>query len=100
MIAPTTIRQQLREFILGNFLFGRERPFGDEDSIAREGIVDSTGVLQLVSFLEETYNITVEDEELTPENLDSIGSITAYIYLKQSAIYAADDCKSTHGEQS
>ena len=100
MLTPITIRQQLCEFILGNFLFGRERPLGDEDSLAEEGIVDSTGVLQLVSFLEETYNITVEDEELTPENLDSIGSITAYLYRKQSLIYAADDCERNRGRQS
>jgi acyl carrier protein len=100
MLAPATIRQQLREFIFENFLFGRERPLGDEDSLAKEGIVDSTGVLQLVSFLEETYNIAVEDEELTPENLDSIGSITAYLYRKESAIYAADDFKGSRGEQS
>jgi acyl carrier protein len=85
MLAPTTIRQQLCEFIGGNFLFGRECLLADEDSLAEQGIVDSTGVLQLVSFLEETYSITVEDEELTPENLDSIGSITAYLYRKQSA---------------
>lgn len=99
MAAPITIRQQIREFILRNFLFGRERPLGDKDSLAKEGIVDSTGVLQLVSFLEETYNITVEDEELTPENLDSIDSITAYLHRKQSAMYAADDGKSGRGEQ-
>jgi acyl carrier protein len=86
MCAAGTIEQQLREFILTNFLYGRERCVKGEDSLAGEGIVDSTGVLQLVAFLEETYGISVEDEELTPENLDSIRSIIAYLGRKTSAI--------------
>ena len=80
------IEQQLREFILTNFLYGRGRRVKEDDSLAGEGIIDSTGVLQLVAFLEETYGITVDDEELTPDNLDSIRNIVAYLRRKQSSM--------------
>jgi len=56
----------------------------DDSSFLEEGVIDSTGVLELVGFLEENYNIKVEDEELIPENLDSIKNICAYIKLKRS----------------
>jgi acyl carrier protein len=86
MLAASTIGQKLREFIQANYLYGREYRLKDDDSLAAEGIIDSTGVLQLVTFLEETYEITVEDEELTPENLDSVSSIAAYICRKRSVV--------------
>ncbi len=76
---------EIRNFIACNFLYGREQIFGDSDSFLNEGIIDSTGVLQLVSFLEETYGITVEDEELHPDNLDSIKNVTAYLARKLSS---------------
>jgi len=50
-----------------------------------EGIIDSTGILELVTFLEEEYSITVEDEELVPENLDSINNVTAFLERKIAA---------------
>ncbi len=86
MSATNVVAQQVREFIVANFLYGQERAFKDDDSFLNEGIVDSTGVLQLVSFLEETYGITVEDEDLIPENLDSISSITAYLSRKMEPV--------------
>ena len=73
---------EVRDFVASNFLYGQERSFGDDDSFLGEGIIDSTGVLQLVSFLEETYGITVEDEELRPDNLDSVNNVTAYLSQK------------------
>jgi len=85
MPVAETVAQNIREFITANFLYGQERPLKDDDSFLGEGIVDSTGVLQLVSYLEETYGFTVEEEELTPENMDSVGSVTAYVCRKLSA---------------
>jgi acyl carrier protein len=76
------IVQQLRSFIVENFLFGEEGSLKDADSFLETGILDSTGVLQLVGFLEENYGITFEEEELTPENLDSINNIIAYLNRK------------------
>ncbi len=82
MAEARSIAQQVRQFIVDNFLYGQERDFGDDASFLAEGIVDSTGVLQLVTFLEESYGITVDDEDLIPENLDSINCVTAYICRK------------------
>ena len=82
-----TIEKQIRDFIVDNFLFGApDNGLEDKDSLLDKGIIDSTGVLELVSHLEETYSIQVEDEELIPENLDSIEAVTAYIQRKQSRV--------------
>jgi acyl carrier protein len=76
------IRDKVRAFIVENFLFGNEDGLKDDSSFLDEGIIDSTGILELVSFLEEEFGIAVEDEELIPENLDSIGNVTAYLERK------------------
>ncbi len=77
------ITTQVKSFIVDNFLFGQG---GDkittDASLMDNGIVDSTGVLELVAFLEETWSIEVEDEELIPENLDTLGNITRFIQRK------------------
>jgi len=86
MFDESTIAHQVREFIMSNFLYGQERLLLDTDSFLGEGIVDSTGVLQLVAFLEETYGIAVPDEDLTPENLDSINSVSAYLCRKTNVL--------------
>jgi acyl carrier protein len=79
-----TLEHQIRDFIIENFLFGEsDNGLQDTDSLLDKGIIDSTGVLELVSHLEETYEIQVEDEELIPENLDSIAAVTNYIQRKQ-----------------
>ena len=62
-----------------------ENGFKDTDSFLEQCIIDSTGVIELVSFLEETYNMQIEDEELIPENLDSIANVAAYIERKWSS---------------
>ncbi|MCP4372534.1 MAG: acyl carrier protein, partial [Deltaproteobacteria bacterium] len=72
-------------FIVENFLFGSEDGLKDETSFLEEGIIDSTGILELVTFLEEEFSITVEDEELVPENLDSINNVTAFLERKIAA---------------
>jgi acyl carrier protein len=77
------LSQQVRDFVVENFLFGREEGLTEESSFLEEGIIDSTGVLELVAFLEKTFAIVVEDAELTPENLDSITAVCAYLERKQ-----------------
>lgn len=76
------IKDKIRGFIVENFLFGNAEGLEDGTSFLEDGIIDSTGVLELVSFIEETYSFTVEDEELVPENLDSINNVTAYLQRK------------------
>ena len=75
-------KSKIRAFIIENFLFGNDNGLKDETSFLEEGIIDSTGVLELVNFLEEDFDITIEDEELIPENLDSIDNVTSYLEKK------------------
>jgi len=77
------IAETMRQFIIENFLFDEDESLQKDTSFLENGIIDSTGILELVVFLEETYEITVEDEELIPENLDSIGNIVQYLAKKQ-----------------
>jgi acyl carrier protein len=79
------IRNELREFIFSNFLMARSaEELQDSDSLQKRGIIDSTGILELVDFIEEKYNIHINDEELTPENLDSINNICRYLEKKRA----------------
>jgi acyl carrier protein len=77
------IKETIREFVLNNFLKGdRSRKLVDDTSFIEEGIIDSIGVLELVAFLEETFGFRVEDEELIPENLNSIVRLVTYVESK------------------
>ena len=83
------LRQALRSFIVGHFLFGEDNGMGDGESLLERGVLDSTGVLELVSHLEEKYGIKVADDELIPENLDSINSLVTFVSGKQKAAQSA-----------
>ena len=84
MVRQDNLRKVLREFIVETFLFGDDsEAFEDSDSFMQKGIIDSTGVLELTSFLEEKYGVKVEDEELIPANLDSIDNLIGFIGRKQ-----------------
>lgn len=72
----------LREFITTNFLLGYPGTLSDQDSFLDSGIVDSTGILEFVGFLEEKWGITVADEELLPENFDTLERLTAFVVRK------------------
>ncbi len=76
------LKEKIRNFIVENFLFGNDDGLLDDSSFLEEGIIDSTGILELVSFLEEEFGITVDDEDLIPENLDSINNVTNYLAKK------------------
>jgi acyl carrier protein len=73
----------IRQFIVENFIFGEDGNLKEETSFLESGIIDSTGILELVSFLEEKFGISVADEELVPENLDSIANVVAYLIKKK-----------------
>jgi acyl carrier protein len=75
-------QQQIRDFIIQNFLFGDAGKLDDSASMLDKGIIDSTGILEVVQFLEDTFKISVLDEELLPENLDSVINIAAYLDRK------------------
>ena len=77
------IENDVREFMTDNFLFGRTNVSLDgDDSLLEEGLIDSTGVLELVTFIEDKFDVTVEDEELVPDNLDSINRLITFIEAK------------------
>ena len=78
-----TVAQQVRSFLVENYMMGQEFSLDDGDSFLENGIIDSTGVLQLVAFLQETYGFTVEEGELRPENFDSINNISGYVSRKR-----------------
>lgn len=78
------VHDQLRDFIAENFLFGdTARMPGDQESLLGSGVLDSTGVLELIEFLEEQFAISVADTETVPTNLDSISGITRYVASKR-----------------
>jgi acyl carrier protein len=78
-----SIETLIRGYILENFLFTNDNGrLQDNASFLEEGIVDSTGVLELVMFVEETFDITVEDEEIMPENFDSVQRLAGYVRSK------------------
>ena len=77
------IEKELRSFVIENFLFGQGgADLGNDDSFLEKGIIDSTGLLELVSFLEKKYTIRIEDEDLVPENLDSINRLLEFLDRK------------------
>lgn len=81
------MREKVRNFIFENFLFGgTDAELKDDDSFLEQGIIDSTGMLELVAFIDENFGITVEDEELVPENLDSINVLVEFISRKKTLL--------------
>lgn len=85
MPSPTQdqIKSELRRFIVENYLFREDDGnLADDDSFLAKRIIDSTGILELISFLESRFALRIADEDVTPDNLDSIHRITAYVQRK------------------
>jgi acyl carrier protein len=78
--------KQIRDFIVSNFLFGNAGTLQDDTSFLESGIIDSTGMLELIMFLEQTYGIKIEPEEMVPENLDSVNKAVQYVARKQPVV--------------
>jgi acyl carrier protein len=82
----TQIRAKLTEFIVANYFFGdTARVPRDDDSLVEKGIIDSTGILELIEFLESHFEVEVSESEIVPENLSSISNLTEFITSKRSA---------------
>jgi acyl carrier protein len=77
-----TIRNQVHAFIIENFYVAEPGSLADGDSLLERGIIDSTGVLEIISFLEQHFGVEVEDGELTPENFDSVANISTFVASK------------------
>lgn len=83
-------KETIRKYIVENFLFGEDEGLTDDTSLLEKRIVDSTGILELVAFLEREFSIRIKDEELIPENLDSIDNMHHYLQTKRPPL--ADSC--------
>lgn len=86
MKSESQVRAELRQFIVDNLLMGdASATLRDCDSFLETGIVDSTGMLEIVMFLEQNFDLKVADRELVPENLDSMDNLVQFIGRKRSA---------------
>ena len=85
------LKTELRQYIIENFLFGQDDAvLTDDVSFLEQGLIDSTGVLEIVAHLEQTYGVSVEDEELVPQNFDSVNNLAAYVSRKTRIVGRAE----------
>jgi acyl carrier protein len=80
-----SVRDTVKQFVTQNFYVSDPGALGDETSLIAEGYVDSTGMLEVIAFLEHEFGVRVSDEETTPENLETIGRIAAFVERKRAA---------------
>ena len=89
-----SIKKKIVKFISDNYLRGRKLNHGYDTSFLDQGIIDSVAVIEMVAFLEEAFNIRVEDEEITPDNLDSINKLESYVLIKIKGAESQDSNQS------
>jgi acyl carrier protein len=76
----------IRGFIVENLFLGADTQFGDDDSLLEAGALDSTGVMELVEFLEESYSIKIDNNEISPENFETVNRIVAFVARKAAIV--------------
>lgn len=76
------LNKKIKHFVVENFLFGEEIDFNEQTSFMDSAIIDSTGILELVEYLENNFKVKIQDDELLPENLDSIENIVNFLEKK------------------
>ena len=77
-----TREAEVRKYLVDRFMFGDDASLRNDASLLEAGIIDSTGVLELIAFLESRFGIRIEDDELVPENLDSVMNVCAFLDRK------------------
>lgn len=80
------IGSEIRDFVVTNFLFGKGDDLRDDESLLENGVIDSTGVLELVSYLQERFDMRIEDDEIVPANLDSIRNLVDFVGRKTGSM--------------
>jgi acyl carrier protein len=80
------LKQQIRDFVTSNFYVADPASLEDSNSLLDRGIIDSTGVLEVIAFIEETFDIAVQDSEMLPDNLDSIDRIAGFVTRKKAQV--------------
>jgi acyl carrier protein len=88
------VKRQVREFVCQNFYVADPASFGDSTSFLEHGIVDSTAILEVVAFLEERFQIQIDDADFIPENLDSLDRIEAFVARKRGETGSAEGIRS------
>jgi len=83
------IEQDVRQFVTDDFLFDSTSHFADDDSFIENGLIDSMGILRLITFVEKKYSIRVQEEELVTENWDSVQRVASFVHKKLGATQAA-----------
>jgi acyl carrier protein len=78
------VKNTVRQFLLDNFVMGGGVTIADDTSFMEDHILDSTGFIELITFIEETFGLTVDDEEMLPENFDSLANIEGYVARKRA----------------
>jgi len=86
MVDSTEIRSRIRSFVFKEFPIARKRGVKDDDPLLENGIIDSLGVLDVVRFLEQAFAISIDDEELTPDNFDSLEHLTCFVQKKRTGV--------------
>ncbi|HMN25994.1 MAG: acyl carrier protein [Ignavibacteriaceae bacterium] len=84
MIENAKYLQDIKEFVIDNFLFGDSNKLANDTPLFEKGIIDSTGVLELVSFIEENFNVRVQDDELVQDNFSSLIAIEKFLQSKNN----------------
>lgn len=85
----TAVAQDIRAFIVESFLLGQDSGFDNAESLLESGIIDSTGIMHVVAFLEERFGVAIEDDDLVADNLDSVARIAGFVGRKQALKAAA-----------
>lgn len=78
--------KNVKDFVVTNFLFGDGTSLQEDASFLESGVIDSTGILELITFLESTYEIKVQPDEMIPENLDSVNRVAAFLSRKNAKV--------------
>jgi acyl carrier protein len=83
---PNDVRARVKSFVTSNFYVPDPGALADASSLIESGIVDSTGILEVIAFIEEQFEIHIEDAEMVPKNLESVDNITAFVDRKLAAL--------------
>jgi acyl carrier protein len=83
-VSSDAVRAKIRSFVISHFHLARSRQLGDEDSLLDAQVIDSLGILELVRYLEDTFAIEVTDDDLMPENFDSIAALARFVESRDS----------------
>ena len=84
------VRREVRDYLVSSFYVAEPEALADSGSLLKNGIIDETGMLEMVAFLESTFGVKIDDEEIAPENLDSIARVAAFVCRKKAAAAEAN----------